>query len=57
MTEIEPADQPARLQESFFATRPTAFTRFLRTFFPWQVVRFAVINLKMIRIIARSHRG
>jgi hypothetical protein len=50
-------DQPSRTTESFFATKPTAFTRFMRTCLPWQLVRFAVINLKMIRIIARSHHG
>jgi len=37
-------------------TRPTWVTRFFRTFLPWQFVRFVVINLKMLRIIALSHR-
>lgn len=37
-------------------TKPTATTRFFRTFLPWQFVRFAIINLKMLRIIAKSHR-
>ena len=30
---------------------------FLRTFLPWQAWRFAVINLKMLDIIRRSHNG
>ena len=51
-----PAAPPLRATEAFYAPRPTRFTVFLRTFLPWQVVRFAVINLKMLRIIARSHR-
>jgi hypothetical protein len=55
MTELDASDQPGRTRESFFATKPTRFTRFMRTFIPWQMVRFAVINLKMMRIIARSH--
>lgn len=38
-----------------YASKPTAMTRFLRTFLPWQMLRFVVINLKMIRIIWRSH--
>lgn len=38
-------------------TRPTRLTLFLRTFLPWQAWRFAVINLKMIGIIRRSHRS
>jgi len=50
---------PARphLTEQFYATKPTRFTVFLRTFLPWQLVRFAFINLKMLRIIRRSHAG
>ena len=50
---------PARphLTEQFYATKPTRFTVFLRTFLPWQLVRFAFINLKMLRIIRRSHGG
>jgi hypothetical protein len=57
MGDIHAGDEPERLKESFFATKPTALTRFMRTFIPWQMVRFAVINLKMLRIIARSHHG
>lgn len=37
------------------ATRPTHFTVWLRTCLPWQLVRFAVINIKMLRIIGRNH--
>lgn len=36
-------------------THPTRGTLFLRTFLPWQLWRFIRINLKMIRIIFRSH--
>ncbi len=55
----EPAadlDRP-HLRDDFYATKPTRFTVFLRTFLPWQAVRFAAINLKMLRIIGRSHRA
>ncbi len=45
----------ARFQPSFFATKPTAGTKFMRTFLPWQMIRFAWINLRMIIIIRRSH--
>jgi hypothetical protein len=38
-----------------YVTRPTRLTLFLRTFIPWQLWRFARINLKMMRIIRRSH--
>lgn len=37
------------------AALPTRATVFMRTFLPWQMVRFAVINLKMLRLIRRSH--
>lgn len=40
-----------------FATKPTRFTLFLRTFLPYQAWRFLLLNLKMIRIIRRSHHA
>lgn len=40
-----------------YATKPTPFTLFLRTFVPYQAWRFVWLNLKMIGIIRRSHRG
>jgi len=40
-----------------WVTKPTRRTVFMRTFLPWQLWRFAVINLKMIGIIRRSHRS
>ena len=49
------AHERADLRREFFATKPTGFTRFLRTFLPYQMLRFAIINLKMIRIISRGH--
>jgi hypothetical protein len=45
----------ANQSPEFFATKPTRFTRFLRVFVPYQMWRFVVINLKMIRIISRGH--
>jgi hypothetical protein len=38
-----------------YVSNPTRGTLFLRTFLPWQLWRFGVINLKMIGIIRRSH--
>jgi hypothetical protein len=49
-----PFQQGLRSQ-GFFATKPTAFTRNLRTSLLWQLVRFVVINIRMIRIIRKSH--
>ena len=51
------ADRPlqALAATAPMAAVPTRWTVFLRTFIPWQMVRFVVINLKMFRLIWRSH--
>ncbi len=41
--------------ETFFPPVPTGFTRWMRVSFPWQLFRFAFINLKMIQMIRKSH--
>ena len=53
-----PASDSARVTASTaaYVTRPTRWTLFLRTFVPWQLWRFARINLKMLGIIIRSRR-
>jgi len=35
--------------------RPSRRTAFLRTFLPYQLYRFAWINLMMLRMIGKSH--
>jgi hypothetical protein len=40
----------------YFATTASRWRRFLRTFIPWQIVRFVLINLRMLRMIGKSHR-
>ena len=52
--ERTPFEQGRRAQ-GVFATKPTPFTQALRTNVLWQLFRFAMINLKMIRIIRKSH--
>ncbi len=44
-------------QEWMYATKPTRGTLFLRTFLPYQMWRFLMLNLKMMGIIRRSHGG
>jgi hypothetical protein len=44
-------------EKAVYVMKPTRRTLFLRTFVPWQLWRFAAINLKMIGIIRRSHRS
>ncbi len=46
----------AQMRASFYATKPTGATVFLRTFLPWQVWRFVRINLRMFSILYRSHK-
>jgi hypothetical protein len=38
------------------AMRPTSWVLFWRHFFPYQLVRFVVINLRMAAMIWKSHR-
>lgn len=47
----------AHMKSAFYATKPTRATVFFRTFLPWQMWRFLRINLKMMTIIARSHKS
>lgn len=39
---------------NMYATRPTRFTLFMRTFLPWQLWRFFRINLNMMQLIRRE---
>jgi hypothetical protein len=55
MTTSDPPVGGEHLTESFYATQPTRFTVFMRTFIPWQLWKFARLNLKMILIIGKSH--
>ena len=57
---LEPAapTRPARQAgPALYASVPTRSRLFWRTFVPWQLWRFVWINLKMFRIIAKSHAG
>jgi hypothetical protein len=38
-----------------FASVPTSTTRRWRTFLPYQLLRFAIINVKMIRMLMKAH--
>lgn len=41
--------------KSFPAPRPSKMTIFLRHFPLWQLLRFAIINVKMTAMILKSH--
>jgi hypothetical protein len=44
------------INTNVYATQPTRFTLFMRTFVPWQLWRFASINLRMMLLIGREKR-
>jgi hypothetical protein len=41
--------------EGSYAPLPTPRTKALRTFLPWQIYRFILINIKMFEMITKSH--
>ena len=42
------------INTNIYATQPTRFTLFMRTFLPWQIWRFISINLRMMLLIGRE---
>lgn len=42
-------------QQAYYPPVPTRFTRMMRTNVLWQAIRFVVINLKMLRLMRKSH--
>jgi hypothetical protein len=48
---------PIPYEREFYIPTPSRATMFFRKFVPWQLVRFAWINFKMIRMIGIGHHG
>ncbi|WP_338635633.1 hypothetical protein [Spirobacillus cienkowskii] len=46
--------KPTRSIE-YFAPRPTPVTLYFRTFWLWQLIRFVIINIRMMNMISKSH--
>ncbi|MCB1170558.1 MAG: hypothetical protein KDK25_09505 [Leptospiraceae bacterium] len=44
-------------QQRMFASRPTAFTRWMRKSLLWQSIRFVVINVRMLLMISKAQPG
>lgn len=40
--------------QNYYAPVPTRITRFLRTNWIWQFIRFILLNIKMLRLV-RKH--
>jgi hypothetical protein len=41
-------------QQAYYPPKPTGFTCYMRTSFIWQCFRFVAINIKMLKLLARS---
>jgi len=42
-------------QQAYYPPVPTRFTKYMRTSLIWQFYRFMVINVKMMKLMAKSH--
>ena len=42
-------------EPSFETMVPTPLVKFLRTCILWQIIRFIVINIKMLLVVKKSH--
>ena len=40
--------------QAYYPPQPTKFTLFTRKFIPWQMVRFVIINLKILKLMRNS---
>lgn len=41
--------------QEYYAPMPTKSTLFWRNFIPWQIIRFFVLNLKILKIVVKGH--
>lgn len=42
-------------EQAYFPAKPNKFVLFMRTFLPWQIIRFAALNLKIVRLLMKGH--
>ncbi len=42
-------------QQAYYPPAPTAFTKYMRTSIPWQMIRFLIINSKILKLMSKSH--
>jgi len=48
-------DNTKPYEQAYFPPVPNGFTKFMRTCVIWQFIRFLAINLKMMKVISKSH--
>ena len=41
--------------KNFTTMVPTNFVKFFRTCILWQIIRFIIINIKMLMVVQKSH--
>jgi len=41
-------------EQAFYPPKPTKWTLFMRKFLPWQIIRFIIINMKMVWLIFKG---
>ena len=51
---LPPADKRTPFGQTYYPPVPTEFTKKMRTNLLWQLFRFAVINVKILRMV-RKH--
>lgn len=49
------SNKASRYSDKYYAAHPTRRTMFWRKFWPWQMVRFIVLNLMVMRIVVKGH--
>jgi len=53
MKQIEEHVKP--YEQNFTTMVPTGFVKFFRTCILWQIIRFIIINIKMLIVVRKSH--
>ena len=43
-------------QQAYYPPRPTVFTLTMRQSLLWQMVRFVIINIKILSLMSKSHQ-
>lgn len=55
MTKKEVLPNAKPYEQAYFPPKPNGFTKFMRKCVLWQIIRFIIINLKMVKVIFKSH--
>ena len=42
-------------KQDYFPPVPTGFTKYMRQNLIWQFIRFVILNLKMLKVVRKSH--